>query len=163
MCVAALGYVLFIGHGKVPFALPMKMKKQEDVEDDQLTQELDVVGRDLQRKVSAKDHRGVFKIWQRLKSLDGAPHGCLPGVVCSMQQLGKPTPEILAELKSAVECNAAISEGLVDLLESLQRENGKADETLVSGVMALLEEPKHSSAGAGDNSAARKRIALLNS
>merc|ERR1719265_2881742 len=29
--------------------------------------------------------------------------------------------------------------------------------------MALLEEPKHNSAGAGDNSAARKRIALLNS
>jgi pentatricopeptide repeat protein len=164
MCgIAALAYVAFIGRDKLPPALQMKMKKNVDPEDDQPTRELDEVGRDLQRKVSSNDHRGVFKIWQRLKSLDGVPHGCLPGVVRSMQQLGKPAPEIVAELNSAVECNAAISDGLVELLESLQRENSKVDATLLSGVTALLEKSKHSSAGAGVNHAARKRLALLTS
>jgi pentatricopeptide repeat protein len=161
LCIAVLGYAMVYGFAKKPSALQMKMKKHE--EDDQPTQELDVVGRELQRKVSAKDHRAVFKIWQRLKSLDGAPHGCLPGVVSSMQQLGKPATEILAELKSAVECNTAICDGLVELLESLQRDNGKADETLVSGVTALLEESQHKSGGANVNDAARKRLALLSS
>jgi len=80
-----------------------------------------------------------------------------------MQQLGKPAPEIIAELKSALECNPSISDGLVDLLESLQRNNGKSDETLVSGVTELLEESKHSSAGATVNESIRKRLALLSS
>merc|ERR1719473_2379190 len=133
MCgTAALAYAIFIGRDKLPPALQMKMKKHDD----------------LERKVSTNDHRGVFKIWQRLKSLDGAPHNCLPGVVSSMQQLGKPASEILAELKSALECNAAISDGLVELLESLQR-NGKGDEMLVSGVAVLLEECKNNSGSAG--------------
>merc|ERR1719424_2067343 len=97
MCgIAALAYAVFIGRDKLPPALQMKVKKNIDLDDDQPTRELDVVGRDLQNKVSANDHRGVFKIWQRLKSLDGAPHGCLSGVVRSMQQLGKPAPDILA-------------------------------------------------------------------
>jgi hypothetical protein len=80
-----------------------------------------------------------------------------------MQQLGKPASEILAELKSAVECNAAIYDGLVELLEALQRDNGKADEALVSGVALLLEEPKQGSAGSGVNDATRKHLALLTS
>lgn len=161
LCIAALGYAAVYGV-KVPPAL-QKMKKHDELEDDQRSRELDVVGRDLQRKVASNDHRGVFKVWQHLKSLDGAPHGSLPGVVRSMQHLGKPSSEILAELKSAVECNAGISEGLVELLESLQRDNSKADETLVSGVTALLEESKHSPATTGVNDASRKRLALLNS
>jgi pentatricopeptide repeat protein len=164
MCgIAALAYAAFIGRDKLPPASQAQMKNKVDLEDDQPTRELDVVSRDLQHKVSANDHRGVFKIWQRLKSLNGMPHGCLPGIVRCMQHLGKPAAEILAELKSAIECNAAVSDGLVDLLENLQRENGTADETLVSGVTALLEETKHSSASAGVNDAARKRVALLNS
>jgi len=164
MCgIAALAYAAFIGRNKLPQELQMKMKKNVDLDDDQRTQELDEVSRDLQRKVSSNDHRGVFKIWQRIKSMDGVPHGCLPGVARSMQQLGKPALEILAELKSALECNPSIAEGLVDLLESLQRDNGKADEKLVTGVMELLEESKHNSPGARDNEDTRKRIALLTS
>jgi hypothetical protein len=58
-----------------------------------------------------------------------------------MQQLGKPADEILTELKSALECNALISDGLVDLLENLQRDNSKADEKLLSGVWQCLRNP----------------------
>merc|ERR1719265_2500834 len=79
-----------------------------------------------------------------------------------MQQLGKPSPEILSELKSALECNTAISDCLVELLETLQRD-GKGDETLVSGVASLLEERKSSSAGTGTDDAARRRLALFTS
>jgi len=164
MCgIAVLAYAAFIGRDKLPLELQMKMKKNVDLDDDQPTRELDVVSRDLQRKVSSNDHRGVFKIWQRIKSLNGLPQGCLPGVVRSMQQLGKSAPEIIAELKSALECNPSISDGLVDLLESLQRNNGKADEMLVSGVTELIEESKQSSAGANVNESIRKRMALLSS
>eukprot|EP00746_Dinoflagellata_sp_MGD_P157463 gnl/MRDRNA2_/MRDRNA2_86210_c1_seq8.p1 gnl/MRDRNA2_/MRDRNA2_86210_c1~~gnl/MRDRNA2_/MRDRNA2_86210_c1_seq8.p1 ORF type:complete len:1095 (+),score=264.11 gnl/MRDRNA2_/MRDRNA2_86210_c1_seq8:201-3287(+) len=164
MCaIAVLAYVAFVGRSKLPPPLQPKGKKNFDSDDDQSSRELDIVGRDLQRKISANDHKGVFKIWQRLKSIDGAPHGCLPGIVRSMQHLGKPAFEILAELKSAVECNAAIYDGLVELLEALQRDNGKADEALVSGVALLLEEPRQGSAGSAVNDANRKRLALITS
>jgi hypothetical protein len=132
MCgIAVLAYVVFVGRSKLPPAQQPKGKKNFDGDDDHLSHELDIVGRDLQQKISANDHRSVFKIWQRLKSIEGAPHGCLPSIVRSMQQLSKPASEILAELKSAVECNPAIQDGFVELLESLQRDNGKADEALV--------------------------------
>jgi len=95
-----------------------------------------------------------------LKSLDNTPHGCLSGVVRAMQQLGKPAPEIVAELRSALECNATISEGLVDLLEALQNEKSSAaDDTLIASVMELLEEQKQNNNGSID--ASRKRLAIL--
>merc|ERR1719158_660849 len=135
-----------------------KMKKNDD--EDRPVKESDLVGRELQRKLSAGDNRAVYKIWQRLKSLDTAPHGCVTGVVQAMQRLGKPAPEILAELKSALECNATISEGLVDLLETLQNEKSSTvDDDLVTGLMELLEGQKRSSSGTSDVS--RKRLALL--
>jgi len=164
MCgIAVLAYVAFIGRNKLQEESLQPKKKNLDSDDDQSSRELDIVGRELQQKISANDHKGVFKIWQRLKSLDGAPHGCLSGIVRSMQFLGKPASEILSELKSAVECNPAIYDGLVELLETLQSENGKADEKLVSGVASLLEEPKHSAGGPAANDATRKRLALLTS
>merc|ERR1719324_1950555 len=107
---------------------PVKKKSVSDDDDDdnRPLKESDLVGRELQRKLSAGDHRAVYKLWQRLKSLDTAPHGCLSGVVRAMQQLGKPAPEILTEMRSALECNATIAEGLVDLLEALQREKSSS-------------------------------------
>merc|ERR1719335_1008857 len=101
-------------------------KKKKGDDEDRLMKESDLVGRELQRKLSAGDNRAVYKLWQRLKSLDTTPHGRLSGVVRAMQQLGKPAPEILSELRSAVECNATIGEGLVDLLEALQREKSNS-------------------------------------
>merc|ERR1719379_2459532 len=135
------------------------LKKKGDNEDRPM-KESDLIGRELQRKLSAGDHRAVYKLWQRLKSLDTTPHGCLAGVVRAMKQLGKPAPEILAELKSAMECNATISDGLVDLLEALQSEkNGALDDALITGVMELLEGQKQSGNGSVDVS--KKRLALL--
>merc|ERR1719281_1967673 len=135
-------------------------KRKKFDNDDGSMKESDLVGRELQRKMSAGDHQGVYKLWQRLKSLDTTPHGCLSGAVQSMQQLGKPSTEILAEVRSALECNATISEGLVDLLEALQREkSASTDDTLITGIMELLEGQKQSSDGTAD--ASRKRLALL--
>merc|ERR1719379_1576642 len=135
------------------------LKKKGDDEDRPM-KESDLIGRELQRKLSAGDHRAVYKLWQRLKSLDTAPHDCLSGVVRAMQQLGKPSPEILAELRSAMECNATIAEGLVDLLEALQKgKSGAADDDLISGVMGLLDGQKQSCHVTID--ASRKRLALF--
>jgi len=78
MCgIAALAYAAFIGRDKLPPALQTQMKKKVDLEDDQPTNELDVVSRDLQQKVSANDHRGVFKIWQ-LRPKQHAPQHRVP-------------------------------------------------------------------------------------
>lgn len=161
VAISALGYVLFMGR-KLPNAvLPGLNQKNKSIPDeDRPAKEADLVGRELQRKLSSGDNRAVYKLWQRLKSLDTAPHGCLSGVVKAMQQLGKPAPEILAELRSALECNATIAEGLVDLLESLQNEKGSAaDDVLTTGVMELLEGQKQSCDGPAN--ASRKRLALL--
>jgi len=76
-------------------------------------------------------------LWQRLKSLDEAPQVCLSGVVRAMQQLGKPAPEILAELRSAIECNAAFVDGLVGLLEDVRR---TGERELSEGTACLLQE-----------------------
>jgi len=154
--ISALGYVVFMGR-KLPFKSVTKKKIDNE---DRPMKESDLIGRELQRKLSAGDHRAVYKLWQRLKSLDTAPHGCLAGVVRAMQQLGKPTPEILAEMRSALECNATISDGLVDLLEALQSGNcSTTDGTLITGVMELLEGHKQNSDSNAD--ASRKRLALL--
>jgi len=155
--IASLGYVLFMGR---KFQVgPVQKKSKSDDDDNRPTKESDLVGRELQRKLSAGDNRAVYKLWQRLKSLDTTPHGCLSGVVRAMQQLGKPAPEILSELRSAVECNATIGEGLVDLLEALQREKSNStDDALITGVMELLDGQKHNDHG---NDASRKRLVLL--
>merc|ERR1719375_727268 len=139
--IAALGYVVYMGR-KLPDTMlaHSSQKKIKSGDEDLPIKESDLVGRELQRKLAAGDNKAVYKLWQRLKSLDTTPHGCLSGVVRAMQQLGKPAPEIVAELRSALECNATISEGLVDLLEALQNEKSSAaDDALISGVMELLE------------------------
>jgi pentatricopeptide repeat protein len=158
VAIASLGYVVFMGR-----RLPIQQgRKKKGDDEDRPMKESDLVGRELQRKLSAGDHRAVYKLWQRLKSLDTAPHGCLSGVVRAMQQLGKPAPEILAELRSALECNATISESLVDLLEALQREKSSAaDDTLITGVINLLEGQKQNCEGSEKDASRRKRLALL--
>merc|ERR1719335_318872 len=135
--IAVVGYALIVG-------LPMAKGKKRDPSHDDMSpaqREEDFIGRKLQGELASGNHQAVFKLWQRLKSLDGtAPHGCLPGVVRAMQSLGKPSSEILAELRSAFDCNAALAEGLAELLESLERpsNDGARDENLISGVAQLL-------------------------
>merc|ERR1719335_1306604 len=138
--IAVVGYALIVG-------LPMAKGKKRDPSHDDMSpaqREEDFIGRKLQTEAASGNHQAVFKLWQRLKSLDGAaPHGCLPGVVRAMQKLGKPSTEILAELRSALECNEAIAEGLAELLESLRQSNGAGakNDALISGVAKLLEDP----------------------
>merc|ERR1719487_388740 len=79
--------------------------------------EEDRIGRELQVEMARGNHLAVFKLWQRVKSLDNAPQGCLDAVVRSMQRLGKPNVEIISELRSAVECNIGISAGIAELLD----------------------------------------------
>jgi len=136
MCALAMGcYAVFKGRDTPPIA---QKKKEGSSPDSPRSREEDLVGREMQVKLKAGDDRAVYKLWQRLKSLDSAPHGCLPGVVRALQRLGKPASEVVAELRSAIECNAALAEGLVDLAEALRRGN-KSNE-LVSGVEKIAKD-----------------------
>jgi len=147
--IAVLGYTVFVG--QAPFA---KSKKHAAGDDDvsPAQREEDFIGRKLQSELASGNHQAVFKLWQRLKSLDGAaPNGCLPGVVRAMQRMGKSPADVLAELRSALDCNAALAEGLAELLESLKK-NAAGNETLISGVTQLLEDPRSPSGSPGSPS-----------
>merc|ERR1719197_1243705 len=138
--IAVLGYAVFVGRS------PLAKGKKRAPFDDEMSpaqREEDFIGRKLQSELASGNQQAVIKLWHRLKSLDGAaPPGCFPGVVRAMQKLGKSSDEILAELRSAVDCNAALADGLAELLESLRRGDGAKNETLISGVTQLLEDPK---------------------
>merc|ERR1719420_1188402 len=139
--IAVLGYAVFVGRG------PLVKGKKRTPFDDEMSpaqREEDFIGRKLQSELASGNHQAVIKLWHRLKSLDGAaPPGCFPGVVRTIQKLGKSSDEILAELRSAFDCNAALAEGLAELLESLRRSNeaGAKNDALISGVAKLLEDP----------------------
>merc|ERR1719515_390084 len=124
-CVAAVVYGLLTG--KLP-GLGSASRKKEPERASELSDEERVV-RDLQSRLGENDHHAAFKLWQHVKSLDNVPVFDLAGVVRSMRALGKTNDEVLAELRSGLECNASIADGVNDLLEDLRRE----------GAMQLLD------------------------
>merc|ERR1719235_1121834 len=87
------------------------------------------VVRNLQSRLGENDHHAAFKLWQHVKSFDSVPMFDLAGVVRSMRALGKINDEVVAELRSGLECNASIADCVNDLLEDLRRE----------GAMQLLD------------------------
>lgn len=131
LCFAGLAYVLFTG--RVPGLSPTAKK----LADDNSASEEDYVSRELQKRFDAGDYRAVFKLWQRVKSFDKAPVVSLVAVVQSMQALGKNCNEVISELKSGLECNAYLNEGLDELVEVLRREG---PEELASSVGSMLKE-----------------------
>merc|ERR1719197_1344386 len=125
-------YGLFTG--RLPaFWSASKMKKEPAREAD-LSDEERVV-RDLQSRLGEKDHHAAFKLWQHVKSFDSVPVFDLADVVRSMRALGKTNDEVVAELRSGLECNASIVDGLSDLLEALRREGAIQ---LLDGVVKCL-------------------------
>jgi len=131
LCVAALAYVLFTG--RVPGLSPTAKKLSED----NSAMEEEHVARELQSRFDAGDHRAVFKLWQRVKSFDSATLVSLASIVHSLKALGKGSSEICNELRSGLECNSSLSEGLDELMDVLRRDG---PEDLASSVALLLQE-----------------------
>jgi len=143
--VAAVGYVLF--HGQIPLISSSRRIKKAC--GDEAASETERAAQEMQRRVAAGDNLGVFKIWQRIKSLDLSPSSMgttetdgttsfpLYAVAVAMRALGKAGHEIAAEFRTAAECN----EGLVDadavaaLVEELRKE-GPDSAPLVSALQA---------------------------
>merc|ERR1719171_3150117 len=114
--IAGLAYVLFTG--RIPGLSPAAKKVAEGGAEP----EEERVGRELQLRASAGDHRAVLKLWQRLKSFERAPEVDLLCVVKSLRALGKSDGEVISELRSALECNANLGRGAQDLMDELHRQ-----------------------------------------
>merc|ERR1719172_290739 len=130
--IAAVFYGLFTG--KLPGLSTAAKTKKMDETASALSEEERVV-RDLQRRLGENDHHPAFKLWQHVKSFDTAPLFDLAGVVRSMRALGKTNDDVIAELRSGLECNASIADGVNDLLEALRREGAMQ---LLDGVVKCL-------------------------
>merc|ERR1719161_1236655 len=131
MLIGALAYVLYTG--RVP-GLSQAAKKisQSGSDSDE-----ERVARDLQARLAADDHQAAFKLWQRIKSFDTAPEVSLAGVVRALRGLGKSHGEVVGELRSALECNPGLREGVGDLLDQLSRD-GSVD--LLTKLVAMLKD-----------------------
>merc|ERR1719163_2726095 len=131
-CVAAAMYGVLTG--KLPGLTSTSREKKELDKEPKLSDEERIV-RDLQIRLGENNHHAAFKLWQHVKSLDSVPVFDLAGVVRSMRALGKTNGEVLAELRSRLEGNASIADGVNDLLEALRREGAIQ---LLDGVVKCL-------------------------
>merc|ERR1719316_672236 len=131
-CVAAVLYGVLTG--KLPGLKSASREKKELDNASKLSEEERIV-RDLQIRLGENNHHAAFKLWQHIKSLDSVPVFDLAGVVRSMRALGKTSDEVLAELRSGLECNASIADGVNDLLEALRREGAMQ---LLDGVVKCI-------------------------
>merc|ERR1719393_776431 len=90
------------------------------------------------KKIAQNDYRVVVRLWQRVKSQDTAPNVPLIGVVNAMRMLGWPTSSIVEDLKSALDCNPTLADGISEML-SIPGKEGLDDAKLIGEVIALLE------------------------
>jgi pentatricopeptide repeat protein len=136
IAVAVCGYVLF--HG-LPLSSTGGKKMVKTIAEESPSEE-EQVSQDIQKSLSEGHHRAVYKLWQRIKSLD-MPSCSFPlfGVVDSMEKLGKNTEAILGEFRSALECNESLftSDTTQALLESLKKCDNHAE--LLTGLTKLFE------------------------
>jgi len=120
--MAAVGYILFSG-GLPIFQVPEKAVKKI-AEDSKGQSEDEKLEKELLTQLEEGNHQTVFKLWQRVKTLDRVPIVGLTEIVESMQKLGKPAAEIVGEVRSTMECNEAFTdtEMVARLLDSLAKD-----------------------------------------
>jgi len=130
--IASICYVVFTKKG-AGMSGKQEAKKVADTSTDASSTE-----KELMNKIAQKDYRVVVRLWQRVKSQDTAPNVPLIGVVNAMRMLGWPTTSIVEDLKSALDCNPTLADGISEML-SLPGKEGLDDAKLIGEVIALLE------------------------
>lgn len=133
---AAICYVVFTKSSQLQ-GTGVKSKKIDDPGTDASSTE-----KELLNKINQNDHRVVVRLWQRVKSQDTAPNVPIIGVVNAMRMLGWPISSIVEELKSALDCNPALLDGIMEML-SLPGKEGIDDAKLLNAVISMLEERGH--------------------
>jgi len=128
--VASICYVVFTKKGEVA---PPAQKKVFDTSTDASSTE-----KELMNKIAQNDYRVVVRLWQRVKSQDSSPNVPLIGVVNAMRMLGWTTASIVEDLKSALDCNPTLADGISEML-SIPGKEGLDDAKLIGEVIALLE------------------------
>merc|ERR1719248_209796 len=88
------------------------------------------------KQEAQKDDRVVVRLWQRVKSQDTAPNVPLIGVVNAMRMLGWPTASIVEDLRSALDCNPSLANGISEML-TISGKEGLDDAKLIGEVIAL--------------------------
>jgi len=140
---AALVYVLCVGGLPVPqFSKWLSRKKTASTDDEDeasgSTKKSSVKGNDeLQGHLSRGDHHEVFRSWQRMKTMESAPKVDLTSVIDAMRKLGRSTADVVAELRSAVDCSPGLLTSVASLPASLLRDDNVE---LLDGTVRLLEE-----------------------
>lgn len=79
------------------------------------------VAQQLRLTLAERDHHSAFKLWQRVKSLEGRSSVQLVDVVHMLRALGKTHSEVVSELRSAFDCNPSLGDSAVEMLDDLRR------------------------------------------
>mmetsp|Transcript_71060 Transcript_71060/g.111234 ORF Transcript_71060/g.111234 Transcript_71060/m.111234 type:complete len:1077 (-) Transcript_71060:92-3322(-) len=127
---AAIVYVLCV-RGSSLSGWSNSLGKKKHVDDD---------ASDLGEKVGeadSKDTKATLEHWQQMKNKNEACEIDLASVVHSMQQCGHTANEVLAELRSALDCNPSLLPNVVCLCNALLRDDAVE---LLDGVVKLLED-----------------------
>jgi len=141
LCVAALLYFICIGGSPLPSVntwLSSKKAKAMD-NDDASSRGSGETDCELKNKLARGDHLAVLKCWQQLKAKQEMPQFELSSVVHSMQKLGRPAAEIIAELQTALASNASLLPSVAALPTTLLCDDAVE---LLDGTLKLLEEHK---------------------
>merc|ERR1719498_232474 len=109
--IAAVGYVLFSGGLPLGAGTHKATKKLTDDSKEKSAEEK--LEKELLSNFEEGNHQQVFKLWQRVKTFDKVPVVSLAHIMESMKQLGKPSAEIVGEIRTALECNESFANGEV--------------------------------------------------